>query len=318
MLSEHRFPELRTRDRLRACWKHSGATFFAVLTFRSPNILTQLDAFGLSDDLLSHYRRLEHQPFASPTWNPATPSPREQNRFVRGRSKLETLVRQDEEGEDAQVFLREIYAPLDEHLGPADHIRSLLYDGPTFLGHVALARPTRFTTEELERLNQSLVPELRHALIARKALTSDLDSEHTVILLRPDGSIEHASPTAAAWLDQDRRDWLRHLILAAEKHQAFPAVPGPLELRHSVVHGIDGHRHVVSLAPWKHIQQSPLHPLTPRQRQVARRAALGATIDEIAEDLTLSSHTVRQHLKAVYRSLQVHNRVELNRRLSGA
>lgn len=55
--------------------------------------------------------------------------------------------------------------------------------------------------------------------------------------------------------------------------------------------------------------------LTVRQRDVASLAATGATVTEIASALDISEHTVRTHLKRVYRHLGVANRVELARAL---
>ena len=55
--------------------------------------------------------------------------------------------------------------------------------------------------------------------------------------------------------------------------------------------------------------------LTSRQREVAQEAAMGATSVEIAETLSISTHTVRQHLKEVYRRLEVHNRLQLKEAL---
>lgn len=59
-------------------------------------------------------------------------------------------------------------------------------------------------------------------------------------------------------------------------------------------------------------------PLSPRQREVAQYAVTGATAVEIAKALHISSHTVRQHLKEVYRRLGVENRVQLSRVASAA
>ena len=53
--------------------------------------------------------------------------------------------------------------------------------------------------------------------------------------------------------------------------------------------------------------------LTPRQFEIAEYAAAGATATEIARLLDISAHTVRQHLKEVYRRLEVGSRVELSR-----
>lgn len=313
MFFEHHLDTLLSREHWLPCWEASTATLFGALTFRPPNVLTQFDILGVPKALGRYFRSLEHQPFVVPTWNAQTPKHREKDRFVRGRNKLEGLV---ETRREASAFWQAIYAPLDEHLGPADHIRALLYDGDLFLGHIALARPTPYSAAEIASLNRDLIPQLKHALIARRALTTGLAGAEAVCLLRPDGSIEHASATAAAWLDSERRSWLRRLILDAEHHRAFAPISGPLEMRHSVVHGISGHRHLLSLAPWPALREAPKNRLTPRQRDVAERAALGATLNEIAEDLGLSSHTARQHLKAAYKTLDVHNRVELARRLA--
>jgi DNA-binding NarL/FixJ family response regulator len=51
--------------------------------------------------------------------------------------------------------------------------------------------------------------------------------------------------------------------------------------------------------------------ITPRQREVAEFAAVGATVGEIAAQLGISLNTVRTHLKGVYRTLGVASRVEL-------
>ena len=57
--------------------------------------------------------------------------------------------------------------------------------------------------------------------------------------------------------------------------------------------------------------------LSPRQLEIAEYAAAGATANEIAEQLHISIHTVRQHIKEVYRRLQIANRIELSRVLDG-
>jgi DNA-binding CsgD family transcriptional regulator len=56
--------------------------------------------------------------------------------------------------------------------------------------------------------------------------------------------------------------------------------------------------------------------LSPRQREIAEFAVAGATAREISDALGIGYHTVRQHLKEVYRLLGVASRVELVRALS--
>src|SRR5436309_2622644 len=54
-----------------------------------------------------------------------------------------------------------------------------------------------------------------------------------------------------------------------------------------------------------------LHPrLTPRQREILELIASGLSTSEIAKELTLSTETVRNHLRRVFEELHVHTRVE--------
>lgn len=55
--------------------------------------------------------------------------------------------------------------------------------------------------------------------------------------------------------------------------------------------------------------------LTERESEVASRAALGSTNQEIARDLYISPATVKTHLHRVFRKLEVRTRVELAHRL---
>jgi DNA-binding NarL/FixJ family response regulator len=51
--------------------------------------------------------------------------------------------------------------------------------------------------------------------------------------------------------------------------------------------------------------------LTPREREIVAALAGGQRVGMIASRLGVSEHTVRNHLKAVYRKLGVHSQVEL-------
>jgi PAS domain S-box-containing protein len=50
--------------------------------------------------------------------------------------------------------------------------------------------------------------------------------------------------------------------------------------------------------------------LTPRQREILELIASGLSTSEIAARLTLSTETVRNHLRSVFRELHVHTRLE--------
>ena len=66
------------------------------------------------------------------------------------------------------------------------------------------------------------------------------------------------------------------------------------------------------------ISPGPLTALTARETDVARLVVDGLGDREIAERLHLSRHTVSQHLKRIYRKLDVDSRVTLTRLLLGA
>jgi two-component system nitrate/nitrite response regulator NarL len=51
--------------------------------------------------------------------------------------------------------------------------------------------------------------------------------------------------------------------------------------------------------------------LSPREREVLVALASGSSTRDLAEKLFISEHTVRNHLKAIYRKLGVHSRTEL-------
>ncbi|MEM9131878.1 MAG: LuxR C-terminal-related transcriptional regulator [Actinomycetota bacterium] len=63
------------------------------------------------------------------------------------------------------------------------------------------------------------------------------------------------------------------------------------------------------------LSQTVADLLTPREAQVAVAVASGLHDAEVANTLHISTHTVRHHLKSVYRKLDVHTRIELLNRL---
>jgi DNA-binding CsgD family transcriptional regulator len=65
------------------------------------------------------------------------------------------------------------------------------------------------------------------------------------------------------------------------------------------------------------IPQGRLSALTPREADVATLVVEGLADREIAERLILSRHTVSQHVRSIYRKLDVGSRVALTRALIG-
>lgn len=80
----------------------------------------------------------------------------------------------------------------------------------------------------------------------------------------------------------------------------------PLREGHQVV-GVFG---LLSRPP-DHAKPPRHHPkLTPRQREVLRMLAHGASTRQIAAKLHLSTETVRNHVRGILQALDVHSRVE--------
>jgi NarL family two-component system response regulator LiaR len=53
-----------------------------------------------------------------------------------------------------------------------------------------------------------------------------------------------------------------------------------------------------------------MQELTDRERDVLARLAQGKTNDELAQDLSLSIHTVNTHVRNILQKLRVNNRVQ--------
>lgn len=80
----------------------------------------------------------------------------------------------------------------------------------------------------------------------------------------------------------------------------------PLHEGHQVV-GVFG---LLSRPPALTTRQRLHANLTPRQREVLRMLSQGSSTKQIAEDLHLSTETVRNHVRGILQALDVHSRVE--------
>jgi PAS domain S-box-containing protein len=76
----------------------------------------------------------------------------------------------------------------------------------------------------------------------------------------------------------------------------------------------EGHRVIGVFGQLRDVDEEPEpapHPhLTPRQSEVLRLLEHGRSTEQIAEQLHLSIETVRNHIRAVLRALDVHSRLE--------
>ena len=72
------------------------------------------------------------------------------------------------------------------------------------------------------------------------------------------------------------------------------------------------------LDPLSNLTSEEITNLSRREREVLQKLVDGLSTTDAARALFVSPHTLRNHLKSIYRKLGVHSRVELMRRLLGA
>lgn len=80
----------------------------------------------------------------------------------------------------------------------------------------------------------------------------------------------------------------------------------------------------VARKAWKWLTSVPVQPalsgnegvnesneiLSPREKEILKCSMMGKEYEQIAKELFLSKHTIRQHMKNIYRKLHVGNKVE--------
>lgn len=67
------------------------------------------------------------------------------------------------------------------------------------------------------------------------------------------------------------------------------------------------------LAEFTGVKSTEHHLLTPREQEILSRVAQGLSNREIANELVISEHTVKNHLKNIMQKLHLNNRVQLTR-----
>ena len=191
-----------------------------------------------------------------------------------------------------------------EEIAVAEAIADVLADAHEELQRrTGLEREYERTRAALELTATAVVasdpdePELRLNDAARRLLAEvrDADTVLAALLARPVEGTDYSRRAAVQLAGGESGVLHAH---ATRLHDGTTAV---LELQ----------REQPGLSP------GPLTALTAREAEVARLAADGLGDREIAARLYISRHTVSQHLKRVYRKLDVDSRVTLTRLLLG-
>ncbi|RAL22414.1 hypothetical protein DL240_11240 [Lujinxingia litoralis] len=199
-----------------------------------------------------------------------------------------------------------------KRLGASDWIGLVVYSGARFVGWIGLWRlapRSPFSPTAIHQVSP-LVPTLQDILIRAHRAELEDDTQSTIyVLMSPDGELLHASPSAQPWYLSEYREELYKLTLnptdAPRYFAGMSAVVTPM-------HGLGCPRaYLITLDPANYPRIVPELVLTPTQIEVARHATSGATVDEIARLLDRSPHTIKTHLKHIYRRLDISTRVEL-------
>lgn len=205
--------------------------------------------------------------------------------------------------------------------GVKDMARLLVFDDDCLAATVGVVRcGAQLSANEKRRLS-ALVESVSGEMIAAWRLDRSIaPNGDESMLLDPDGRITFASASAESWREVTG---LIETAAAAVRvlHKtggASSVVPwGPVLVKLARLTAGNGKTlYLARMKPATAMERAEDAVLSPVQREVARLAATGATVGEIAATLGRGAETVRSHISAVYRRLGVSTRIELARMLN--
>ena len=195
----------------------------------------------------------------------------------------------------------------------------------------------RFSDAErawLERVAPIVSRGLRRAMLTQPALAPSRGPG--IVILSADGRVVSATSEASAWFDEiepaamiggddgfpvpfEPRAYASRVRAAAEEAGPVPRTRLRtrggvwLSMHGSVLQGTD--QLAIVIEPAKGADVAPLiveaYELTRRELEVTRAIARGLTTSEIAAELIVSPHTVKDHVKSVFEKVGVSSRGEL-------
>lgn len=185
-----------------------------------------------------------------------------------------------------------------------------------YLLHAADARPRRAVDALGSSTSMSTI--LDHFLIALRAFVHTregrtADARHLLARLRTARLAPRAELLALVVGPDRSPDDLERIAALAAEHGLYWLLTALPEHDRSTVSALLT-QHEPLIAPQSSLEPTPaLSPplLTPREQDVAQRAALGESTADIASALHVSPNTVKTQLRSVYRKLGVSTRDEL-------
>jgi DNA-binding CsgD family transcriptional regulator len=230
--------------------------------------------------------------------------------------------------------MREVFLPM----GYQHELRCALLLGNCCWGYLHLFRSTggrdfsREEAEMVEELGVDIALGLRLSVL-RGAPTDDSPLAPGLILLSADGhDVESMNDPARRWiaeLEGQLRDPLPHSICAVAQRartlrdDGEPAARSRLQTRTGswlAVHGTKlGGRVAVVLERAQPHEVAPIillaYGLSQREENVVQLLLHGLSNEEIAADLKLSTHTVKDHIKSIFRKVGAASRAEVAARI---
>lgn len=158
-----------------------------------------------------------------------------------------------------------------------------------------------------------------------KYLTKPCSPAEVAATLRAALAERHAAAARAKALESA----LRQRALIEELHRAYtseapdaPALslPSPAPVSAPVSAPVAAPQSATSPRAQPHygtLDPKKVATLTPRERDILSALASGQHVKDIAQDLDISTHTARNHMKAILRKLDVHSQIELLAKLVG-
>ncbi len=254
--------------------------------------------------------------------------------LARAASPAASLFAATDERPARSARFREFLAPQ----GYGDEARAVFRTGTNVWGSVDLFRDkgrTPFSAGEIAVL-EAIGPVMAQAL---RGLATSSVSPTPPVLEAPGTALFDASGTLVS-LDEQAEQWIAELADDTWRASVFACIGraqavaerrerGPARVRLRALTGRWLSLHAsclrspsggpgftaVTIEPAKSSQIAPIiveaYCLTPREQQITQAVARGLSNQEIAAELFLSSHTVRDHLKAVFAKVGVGSRGEL-------
>jgi DNA-binding CsgD family transcriptional regulator len=217
------------------------------------------------------------------------------------------------------------YTSVMSPLGLGDELRAALVVGGRCWGVMCLHRedgPSGFSDDEVafvRRLVPHLADGLRRSVLAQSALSSDDVSGPGILVLGPDFEVVSSNAVGERWVDEI--PVVIHTAAArAHRGESVTARVRTSSGRWHTVHasaldGQPGGQTAVVIAEASPEQLTSLfldaHGLTPAQTRVAALVLRGYSTRQIVNELHISSHTVQEHLRAVFDKFGIGSRREL-------